>query len=171
LAHPKITESFKQARNSILPNSDVITPASVTIGIHSEDESIPLPQYATHEAAGFDLCSSINITIKPKTHCLIPTGLHMEIPRGYHVEIRSRSGLAAKNGVFVLNSPGTIDSDYTGEICIILCNLGSQSFHVSKGDRIAQAVVMKHEIASLVRVDQIEKETERGEGGFGSTGV
>lgn len=145
--------------------------SSVVIGIEQSMYSMPMPRYETEEAAGFDLCSSLECVIPPKSHKLIHTGIYMDIPRGYHVEIRSRSGLAAENGVFVLNSPGTIDSDYTGEICIILCNLGDAPFHVGRFDRIAQAVVMKHEKASFVKIDRVVKQTKRGSGGFGSTGV
>lgn len=144
--------------------------ATVIIGIEQEMYSMPMPRYETDEAAGFDLCSARDYVIPPKSHELIRTGIHMDIPMGYHVEIRSRSGLAAKHGVFVLNSPGTIDSDYTGEICVILCNLGNEPFHVGKFDRIAQAVVMKHEVASLVKVSKIARQTKRGSDGFGSTG-
>lgn len=152
--------------NEVNPSVD-----TVVIGVMQEMYSMPMPHYETEEAAGFDLCSSREYVIPPKSHELIRTGIHMDIPVGYHVEIRSRSGLAAKNGVFVLNSPGTIDSDYTGEICVILCNLGKEPFHIGKFDRIAQAVVMKHEVASLVKVCEITRQTKRGSGGFGSTGV
>lgn len=144
---------------------------NVQINIKQDGYSMPMPRYQTEDAAGFDLCSARECVIPPKSHELIHTGIHMDIPTGYHVEIRSRSGLAAKHGVFVLNSPGTIDSDYTGEICVILCNLGDEPFHIEKFDRIAQGVVMKHEIASFAKVTRIEKQTERGSGGFGSTGV
>lgn len=144
---------------------------TVTIGIEQEMYSMPIPEYKTLEAAGFDLCASQPVVIQPKTHELIHTGIHLEIPFGYHVEIRSRSGLAAKHGVFVLNSPGTVDSDYTGEICVILCNLGNEPFSIEKGDRIAQGVLMKHEIAVFVKKHKVSKKTERGSGGFGSTGV
>lgn len=144
---------------------------TVNIGIEQEIDSMPIPEYQTPEAAGFDLCASQPAVIQPKTHELIHTGIHLEIPFGYHVEVRSRSGLAAKHGVFVLNSPGTVDSDYTGEICVILCNLGNEPYVVEKGDRIAQGVLMKHEIAVFVKKHKVSKNTERGSGGFGSTGV
>ena len=144
---------------------------TVNIGIEQDMCSMPIPEYQTPEAAGFDLCASQPVVIQPKTHELIHTGIHLEIPFGYHVEIRSRSGLAAKHGVFVLNSPGTVDSDYTGEICVILCNLGNEPYVVEKGDRIEQGVVMKHEIAVFVKKHRISKETKRGSCGFGSTGV
>lgn len=144
---------------------------TVNIGIEQEMYSMPIPEYQTLESAGFDLCASKSVVIKPKTHELIHTGIHLEIPFGYHVEIRSRSGLAAKHGVFVLNSPGTVDSDYTGEICVILFNMGDESFSIEKGDRIAQGVLMKHEIAVFVKEHKVSKKTERGSGGFGSTGI
>ena len=135
------------------------------MGVHD------LPSYATKGSAGFDLSASQATYIPPKSYALVHTGIHLDIPEGYHVEIRSRSGLAAKKGVFVLNSPGTIDSDYTGEVCVILCNLGDSVFNVSVGDRIAQAVLMKHEVAEFTKIDAIIKNTDRGAGGFGSTGV
>ena len=95
----------------------------------------------------------------------------MDIPKGYHIEVRSRSGLALKAGIFVLNSPGTVDSDYTGEIGVILCNAGKEPFKISVGDRIAQMVVIHHENPSFTLVKEIQKDTERGSGGFGHTGV
>lgn len=135
----------------------------------------PDPEFATEEAAGFDLRANLEETIELKSgeFKLIPTGLYFDIQKGFEIQIRPRSGLAAKFGVTVLNSPGTIDSDYTGEIKIILINHGKDSFQINHGDRIAQAVISsitaKMHI-KLVRVDEINKETDRGEGGFGSTG-
>lgn len=141
------------------------------IGIELLTDSARLPVYSTSEAAGADLCSAEDVSLLPGEYRVIRTGLRMDIPKGYHVEIRSRSGLAAKHGVFVLNSPGTVDSDYTGEVGVILCNVSKTPFPIVVGDRIAQMVVIKHEIAEFSRVDYIDKETERGEGGFGHTGV
>jgi len=128
-----------------------------------------LPLYATTGSAGMDLYACDDYTINPQDVVLIKTGIALEIPSGYELQIRSRSGLALKNKVFVLNAPGTIDSDYRGEIGIILCNLSSEPFKINEGDRVAQGVVAKYETANLNIVDHIGS-TERSEGGFGSTG-
>lgn len=141
------------------------------IGIELMTETAKLPVYSTEEAAGADLCSAEAVMILPNEYRVIRTGLRMDIPKGYHVEIRSRSGLAAKHGVFVLNSPGTIDSDYTGEVGVILCNVSQKPFIIAIGDRIAQMVVMKHETVDFHQVVSVDKTTERGSGGFGHTGV
>lgn len=133
------------------------------------DEAI-LPYKATQGAAGYDLCSIADTVIPCNRVAVIRTGLQMDIPDGYHVEVRSRSGMAAKHQVFVLNSPGTVDSDYLGEVCVILFNAGLHDFHILKGDRIAQAVIRRNEDVCFVEVDEIIKHTERGSGGFGSTG-
>ncbi len=109
------------------------------------------------------------LTLMPMERALVPTGLRIALPEGYEAQVRPRSGLAAKHGVTVLNTPGTIDADYRGEVCVILVNLGSEPFTVSNGDRIAQMVVAKHERAELTLADVLD-ETERGEGGFGHTG-
>ena len=129
-----------------------------------------VPSYGTRGSSGFDIHSSERTVVLAGRWKLIKTGLSMEVPYGYEVQIRSRSGLANNNGVFVLNSPGTIDSDYRGEFGVILCNLGDRDFWVNIGDRIAQGVVVKIERALFDVVDTLE-ETERGTGGFGSTGV
>lgn len=131
-----------------------------------------LPVYKTEGSAGADITALLSepVVIKPFKRAIIPTGLSFSIPKGYEVQIRPRSGLAAKNGVTVLNTPGTIDSDYRGEIKVILINLGDENFTVNNGDRIAQMVVQKVEQASFEIVDNLD-ETERGSGGFGSTGV
>ena len=130
-----------------------------------------IPQYKTDGAAGADICAllSESVVIKKGERAMIPTGLFFEIPEGYEVQVRPRSGLAAKNGVTVLNTPGTIDSDYRGEVKVILINLGSEDFTVSNGDRIAQIVVAPVTIACFEGVNALD-ETERGTGGFGSTG-
>jgi dUTP pyrophosphatase len=135
------------------------------------DNSHSLPFYATEGSAGMDVCAMIEeeIVIKPSEISIIPTGLSIELPNGYEAQIRPRSGLAIKSGVTVLNSPGTIDSDYRGEIKIILINLGKSDFIVKKGDRIAQMVINKFEKVEWEESDNLEK-TERGEGGFGHTG-
>ena len=128
-----------------------------------------IPAYQTKEAAGFDLHSIENVVLKPGERKLIGTGLAFEIEYGYEVQIRPRSGLAFKHGITVLNSPGTIDSDYRGEIKILLINHSNEKFEIKKGDRIAQAVVAPVIQAEIVEVEELSS-TERGEGGFGSTG-
>ena len=143
----------------------------VSIGIRLLSDDAKMPRQATPESAGADLCASESLILHPSEIRLVHTGLQMDIPEGYHIEVRSRSGLAAKYGVFVLNSPGTVDSDYTGEIGIILCNAGKDPFKISVGDRIAQMVVIHHEVPSFTLVNEIQKDTERGSGGFGHTGV
>jgi len=130
-----------------------------------------LPQYATESSAGVDLRAAISepIVLEPLQRAMVPTGLYMEIPKGYEGQVRPRSGLAAKHGVTVLNTPGTIDADYRGEIRVILVNLSSQAFEIQPGERIAQMVFAKHETAQWEEVDALE-ESARGAGGFGSTG-
>lgn len=130
-----------------------------------------LPQYATAGSAGMDLRADINkpIVLKPLERKLIPTGLKIALPVGYEAQIRPRSGLAIKYGVTVLNSPGTIDADYRGEVCVILVNLSNVDFVVNPSERIAQMVVAKHEQVDFQIVETLD-ETERGDGGFGHTG-
>lgn len=131
----------------------------------------PNPEYATAGSAGVDLRANEiqEVNIGPGQRQIISTGIFLQLPEGYEAQIRPRSGLAAKYGITVLNSPGTIDSDYTGEVKVILHNASSQSFAVSNGDRIAQMVIAKYERVEFESVDVLE-ETERGSGGFGSTG-
>jgi dUTP pyrophosphatase len=131
----------------------------------------PLPQYATTGSSGMDVRASLNIpvTLQPLERMLIPTGLFVEIPAGYEIQVRPRSGLAIKQGITCLNTPGTIDSDYRGEIKIILINLSSEEQVINQGDRIAQMIIQKVEKAELVQVE-ILNETERAAGGFGHTG-
>lgn len=130
------------------------------------------PEYKTSGSAGADLRAYIDkpLVLKPMQRALIPTGLSVEIPQGFELQVRPRSGLALKNGVTVLNTPGTVDSDYRGELCVLLVNFGDEDFKVKNGDRIAQAV-----ICPVVQADFIEKaelsQTERGTGGYGSTGI
>ena len=132
----------------------------------------PLPAYATSLSAGLDLRADIQepITIGPLERAIVPTGLCMEIPAGYEGQVRPRSGLAAKKGITVLNSPGTIDADYRGEVKVILVNLSNEAFTIENGERIAQLVLAKHECIEWKEVCSLE-ESERGEGGFGSTGT
>ena len=131
-----------------------------------------LPKYQTELSAGMDLYANIDepITLKPLERALVKTGLFISLPKGYEAQVRPRSGLAFKNGITVLNTPGTIDADYRGEIGVILVNLSSQDFTINDGDRIAQMVIAKHETAIWEEVENLD-ETNRGEGGFGSSGV
>jgi dUTP pyrophosphatase len=132
----------------------------------------PLPEYATIHSAGLDLRANLSdkIILKPLERKLIPTGLFIELPVGYEAQIRPRSGLAIKKGVTVLNSPGTIDADYRGEICVILINLSGEDFVIEDGERICQMVIASHEQAEWAEVEELG-ETDRGKGGFGHTGV
>ena len=131
-----------------------------------------LPEYQTSGAAGMDIRAFVpsDIKIKPGEVKLVPTGLYLEIPKGYEIQVRARSGLALKNSIGVANGIGTIDSDYRGELCLILVNFGQNEFVVKNGDRIAQMVLNKYEPIEFV-VDEELSSTERGEGGFGSSGV
>ena len=131
-----------------------------------------LPHYSTIASAGMDLRANIDqsITLKPLERTIVKTGIFMELPVGYEAQVRPRSGLAYKNGITVLNSPGTIDADYRGEVGVILVNLSSADFIIEDGERIAQMVFAKHEQSDWIEVETL-KETERGTGGFGSTGV
>jgi dUTP pyrophosphatase len=130
-----------------------------------------LPGYATLAAAGMDLRANLDapVVLKSLERALVPTGLFMEIPQGFEAQVRPRSGLAFKNGLTVLNSPGTIDADYRGEVKVILVNLSAQEFIINDGERVAQLVIAKHEQAEWTEVEQLE-DSARGEGGFGSTG-
>lgn len=131
-----------------------------------------LPSYATELSAGLDLRANIteSKTIDTLERCLIPTGLKIGLPEGFEAQIRPRSGLALKHGITVLNSPGTVDADYRGEIGVILVNLSDKPFTINPGERIAQMVIARHEQAQFIEVDSLS-ESERGEGGFGHTGV
>ncbi len=131
-----------------------------------------LPAYATTSSAGMDLRANLDepIVLNPLQRALVPTGLYMALPDGYEAQVRPRSGLAIKKGITVLNSPGTIDADYRGEVCVILVNLSNEPFTVTDGERIAQMVIARHEQVEWSEVDILD-ETERGAGGFGHTGV
>lgn len=131
----------------------------------------PLPAYSTMHSAGMDLRADIDsdIVLQPMDRAMIKTGLFIELPEGYEAQIRPRSGLAVKHGITVLNSPGTIDADYRGEVCIILINLSKENFTIKDGERICQMIISKHEKAEWVEVESLQ-ETERGVGGFGHTG-
>lgn len=132
----------------------------------------PLPTYATPQSAGMDLRANIEepVTLKPLQRRLIPTGLRIALPEGYEAQVRPRSGLALKHGITVLNTPGTIDADYRGEIGIVLVNLSDETFTVNPGERIAQMVIARYEQAELQVVTELD-DTERGTGGYGHTGV
>lgn len=132
----------------------------------------PLPTFATPQSAGMDLRANIDqpIVLRPMERRLIPTGLFMALPEGYEAQVRPRSGLALKHGITVLNTPGTIDADYRGEVMVVLINFSTEDFVINDGERIAQMVLAKHEQCEFVEVEQLD-ETERGTGGYGHTGV
>ena len=132
----------------------------------------PLTAYATPQSAGMDLRANIDeaITLHPMERRLIPTGLHIALPAGFEAQIRPRSGLALKHGLTVLNTPGTVDADYRGEVMVLLINLGDKDFVINDGERIAQMIIARHETADFIAVEVLD-ETERGEGGYGHTGV
>ncbi len=144
----------------------------INISRINNNSDLPLPVYSTNGSAGMDIVAHLQkpIKIEPGKTVLVPTGLAVAIPDGYECQVRSRSGLAAKYGIFALNSPGTIDSDYRGEIKVILSNFGDTTFEINNGDRIAQLVVAKYEKVTWNQTDSLD-DTERGEGGFGSTGI
>jgi dUTP pyrophosphatase len=135
-------------------------------------EGLDLPAYATEHAAGMDLCAAIanDLVIEPGCRALVPTGLAIALPEGYEAQVRPRSGLALKNGLTVLNSPGTIDADYRGEVQVILANLGAESFTVTRGMRVAQMVIASYMRVAWETVTELPK-SARGVGGFGSTGL
>lgn len=131
-----------------------------------------LPAYATPQSAGMDLRANIDeaITLHPMERRLIPTGLHIALPIGFEAQIRPRSGLALKHGITVLNTPGTVDADYRGEIMVLLINFSGTDFIINDGERIAQMIITRHEQGEFIEVGELD-ETERGEGGYGHTGV
>ena len=135
-------------------------------------ENATIPEYKTLGSSGFDIsaCIEENIILAPQSVTMVKTGLSLELPEGFEAQVRSRSGLALKNGVFVLNSPGTIDNDYRGEICVILANFSTEPFAIEHGMRIAQVIIAKYEQFRLEFVQELT-ETQRGSGGFGSTGL
>lgn len=131
-----------------------------------------LPAYETVASAGMDLRANIDspIVLKPMQRCLVPTGLFMALPVGFEAQVRPRSGLAIKKGITVLNSPGTVDADYRGEVCVILINLSQEDFTINDGERIAQMVIARHEQVQWEQVEVLD-DTERGAGGFGHSGI
>jgi dUTP pyrophosphatase len=145
---------------------------SVKISRLENNEDIPLPSYASEGSSGLDLRASVreSVVLKPGEIKLIPTGIALSIPKGYEAQIRPRSGLAFHHGIGMVNSPGTIDSDYRGEIAIILINWGTKPFTILRGDRIAQIVISEVQRADFIVVDDLDK-TDRGRGGFGHSGI
>ena len=131
----------------------------------------PCPAYATEQSAGMDLKANLKepVVLQPLQRTLVPTGLFIALPKGYEAQIRPRSGLAIKHGITVLNTPGTVDADYRGEVCVILVNLSQEPFEIVPGERIAQMVITRHEQVEWEQVEVLD-ETSRGAGGFGSTG-
>ena len=144
----------------------------INITQHPHAENLPLPAYATAQSAGLDLMAAISgdLRLAPMQRMLVPTGISIALPANYEAQIRPRSGLALKSGITVLNSPGTIDADYRGEIKVLLINMGTEEVTISRGDRIAQMVIAPCLQATWNQVESLD-ETARGEGGFGSTGV
>lgn len=142
----------------------------VQVTVLPHGEGLPLPAYQTAGAAGLDLMSAVELELAPGDRAAVPTGLAMAIPAGFEAQVRPRSGLAFKSGITVINAPGTIDSDYRGEVKVLLANLGQQPFSVSRGMRVAQLVIAPVVQAELRVVEHLE-DTARGQGGFGSTGV
>lgn len=165
-------EDFEKEFNVNNHNTDMF---KINFNFKNESNN-PDPEYATAGSSGFDLRANLTepVTIKPHSIKIIPTGLYFEIPENFEIQVRPRSGLAAKNGVTVLNTPGTVDADYRGEVKVILINHSDVEFFVNHGDRIAQAViasVIGKNVIKLNKVNKISENTERGSGGFGSTGI
>ena len=133
------------------------------------DENAIIPQFKTLGSAGMDVCCIEDVLLQPSQFKIVKTGLAMQVEQGYEIQVRPRSGLACKHGITVINAPGTVDSDYTGEVCVGLINLSSQDYYISAGDRIAQLVINKIEQPTIELVDELQQ-TQRGAGGFGSTG-
>ncbi|MBP5553082.1 MAG: dUTP diphosphatase [Spirochaetales bacterium] len=145
----------------------------VVVKVQLISDGARLPVYGSSQAAGADLCACLgnqSLTIEPHRWAMVPTGISIALPEGYEAQVRPRSGLAAKKGITVLNSPGTVDSDYRGEVKVILINHSDESFVINDGDRIAQMVIARHETACFEVVASLD-ETQRGAGGFGSTGI
>lgn len=168
-------EDFTKEFNGHMPIADNNDDFKISLSFKNESTN-PDPEYATAGSSGFDLRANLetSITIPRGQTAIVPTGLFFEIPDNFEIQVRPRSGLAAKNGVTVLNTPGTIDADYRGEIKIILINLGNDAFQINHGDRIAQGVmaaVTAKNYVNLIKVNNISENTERGTGGFGSTGT
>jgi dUTP pyrophosphatase len=142
------------------------------IQLRDDAKDVPLPKYMSEHASGMDLCAAVSepVVLGPGERALVPAGFHMALPPGYEAQVRPRSGLAVKHGIIVVNSPGTIDADYRGEVKVILANLGTETFTINRGDRIAQMVIQPVLQAELKVVDELPA-SERGQGGFGHTGT
>jgi dUTP pyrophosphatase len=169
---PYSYDQFIEEYGSMYDQSNDYLPYFVNLNFVNKSKNQD-PEYATEGSSGFDLRASESKTIEPGCYEMVSTGLFFEIPVNFEIQIRPRSGLAAKNGVTVLNTPGTIDSDYRGEIKVILINHGKQTFNIEPGDRIAQAVIAQTSTTyvKLNKVNQISDDTQRSSGGFGSTGI
>ena len=154
----------------VSPQNNLVNPIEIQLQRLPNGGGLPLPAYASDGAAGMDVVAAESLTIRPGTRHAVATGFAMAIPPGYEVQVRPRSGLALKHGITCLNTPGTIDSDYRGEVKVILANLGDDNFEIKRGDRIAQLVPAPVQRASFAEVESLD-ETARGAGGFGSTGV
>lgn len=152
--------------------ADMTKPVSISIQRLAHAENLDLPSYATQGAAGMDLVAAItnDMVIEPGKRALVPTGLAIALPEGYEAQVRARSGLAVKNGICVLNGPGTVDADYRGEIKVILANMGDEAFTITRGMRVAQMVIAEYTRAQWQEVSELPA-TQRGAGGFGSTGT
>ena len=148
-----------------------MTDCTIQIALMPHGEGLPLPHYASDGAAGMDIAAAVDmpLTLNPGARAAVPTGLRFAIPQGYEIQVRPRSGLALKHGITVANAPGTIDSDYRGEVKVLLINLGDDPFVIDRGDRIAQLIVAPVIKAQIDSVDDLD-DTARGAGGFGSTG-
>ena len=155
----------------VTPLTPLIKNAMIKIQVVNKGHQ-PLPQYATAQSAGMDLRANIDepIVLRPMERRVVPTGLYIALPEGFEAQVRPRSGLALRKGITVLNSPGTIDADYRGEIGVLLINLSIEDFVINDGERIAQMIIARHEQGEFVEVEQLD-ETERGDGGYGHTGV
>lgn len=148
----------------------MLSPIRIALRRLAHGEGLPLPSYATTGAAGMDVVAAEDLTLAPGARHAVATGFAMAIPEGFEVQVRPRSGLAIKHGITCLNTPGTIDSDYRGEVKVILANMGDTPFAIARGDRIAQLVPAPVQRAALVEVESLD-DTQRGSGGFGSTGT
>ncbi|MCF8495738.1 MAG: dUTP diphosphatase [Alphaproteobacteria bacterium] len=155
-----------------MPHNDNTAVLNIALRVLDHGKDLPLPAYATPQSAGMDLCAAVEapLILSPGGRAAVPTGLSIALPAGFEAQIRPRSGLAFKNGITVLNTPGTIDADYRGEIKVILINLGQEPFIIERGMRIAQMVVARNEQARWELADTLD-DTVRGAGGFGSTGT
>ena len=161
--------SYKTKDKAWVDPSEVTKSVACPVKIKLLNEYAQIPKYQTKGSAGMDLHSTENLVLRPGFHALVKTGLSIQLPKGFEAQVRPRSGLALKHGVTCLNSPGTIDSDYTGEVGVILVNHSQVPFEIKVGDRIAQMVIARYEQATFFQVKELEF-TERGSGGFGSTG-